>query len=47
MIGQAERFGGLRDVPGVRLEGGDDDLAFGLCLQRLQRARAPRIGARE
>ena len=36
MIREAERLGGPRDVPLVRVERGQQDLPFGLRLERLQ-----------
>src|SRR5438128_1384389 len=36
VIGEAQRLRGARDVPVVPLQGGDDDLAFRLGLERLE-----------
>ena len=38
VIGEAEGFGGLRDMPPVLVERGEHDLPFGLRLQRFQRS---------
>jgi hypothetical protein len=39
VIGEAEGFGGFRDVPVILLQRGDDDLSFGLGFHRFQAAR--------